>query len=122
MLNPELIDDHVREDIENNMPDYWSEEEKLTDIKYSSVFEALNRYMDWNGISGYTENIIEAHCNLLAAEVPTYDETERDGSIIHDGKLKEFSETINIVDDIQVGEVLVITKLSSGHFYARVVS
>jgi hypothetical protein len=118
MLNPDLLPDRVFSDIAENL-DLEDDDRAIEEIKQLSFWEGFDRFLTWNGIIHYTTTLVDAVKGLLAAEVPVWDESEVDGSIIHNGKLLEFAETTNIVDDLQVGEVLIITRLANGHFYAR---
>jgi len=95
MLNPDLIDDGVLEDIMQN----------CDDVSHLSVEEALDKFLIYNGIYGYTEMIMEAVTSLLAAEVPEM--------------IVDNSQTADIMDDLLEGEVLVITRLPSRQFFLR---
>lgn len=68
-MNAELLDDEVRESILSNLdlcsePDF---EEGLRHINNMTTFEAFNRYLNWHGIIGYTDRIIQALDNIRAA-------------------------------------------------------
>ena len=59
MLNPDLLNDSVREDIMQNM-----ETDNPKDLEKLSEYEAFNRFLNWNGIIGYTSILIEALDNI----------------------------------------------------------
>ena len=63
MLDPDYVDDQVLSDIMENM-----ETEDPNCIKHMDANQAMDRFLSWNGIIGYTDTIIEAYQSLRVAE------------------------------------------------------
>ena len=63
MLDPDYVDDQVLSDIMENM-----ETEDPNCIKHMDANQAMDRFLSWNGIIGYTGTIIEAYQSLRVAE------------------------------------------------------
>ena len=80
MLNPDKLNEEVLTDIlynlgydeddigEGDVEDY---NQCMKIIETSSVYDAFNRFLEWNGIVGYTLTIIKALDSIRAAEVKT---------------------------------------------------
>lgn len=71
MLDIDNLDDNVRENILSNL---GCESEKnfsrgCNIIASMSPTEALDKFLTWNGIIGYTHLIIKAYENLKASEI-----------------------------------------------------
>lgn len=72
-MNAELLDDEVRESILSNL-DLHAEadfEAGCRVINHMTTYEAFNKYLNWHGIIGYTDRIIQALDNIRAANKPT---------------------------------------------------
>lgn len=70
MIDIDELDDHTREDILDNLCMDSDEPTvaELTDLACSSAHEAMDRFLNWNGIIGYTETIITAIDSIRIAE------------------------------------------------------
>ena len=79
MLNPDLIDEEVLTDILYSLG--YSDEEPgnvgedynrcMKIVETSSVYDTFDRFLNWNGIIGYTSTIIKALDSIRAAQVKT---------------------------------------------------
>lgn len=68
-MNIDLLDDEVREAILNNL-EMDSEDDFEAGCKMiaeMNVTEAFNRYLTWNGIIGYADQLITAYENIKEA-------------------------------------------------------
>lgn len=70
MISPDLLPDEVVNSIGRRLgwddnADFQRYYERIAQM---SVTEALNKYLEWHGIIGFTEMIIEALDSLRAAE------------------------------------------------------
>ena len=76
MLNPDFIDEEVLTDILYGLG--YSDEEPgnvgedynqcIEMVENLSVFDAFDRFLNWNGIIGYTSTIIKALDSIRAAQ------------------------------------------------------
>lgn len=94
------LSDDVREDIAQNQDVGFNDSlSKLDNIlKHTSVEEAFNMFLEWNGIVGYTSKLIAAYESIKAAEIKDKTHlTLNKGHIIdcwHEGSKSYYRATI----------------------------
>jgi hypothetical protein len=69
MLNPNELDDNVFSAIANNMGIEGDNQKDIDKIAALSVREAVDRFLGWHGIIGYTDTIINTIDNIRNSEV-----------------------------------------------------
>lgn len=73
MLNTDLLPEHILDDILQNMGVEDAEpgveyDKAVAELRTLSPAEALDKWLNWNGIIGYTSQIIEALDELRKVE------------------------------------------------------
>jgi hypothetical protein len=76
MIDADNLDDGVLNDICFNMgmkSEDWDDDKKvekyLNKVKTLNVRDALDKYLTWNGIIGFTDDIIRAIDNIRSSEI-----------------------------------------------------
>lgn len=76
MIDPDLLDDGLIDDVLARLgaPDNWHDMEEheidswMAQLSEMTPFELMDNYLAWNGIHGYTDEIMRAVDSIRAAE------------------------------------------------------
>ncbi len=68
MLDISKIPPHILKNILDTFPERFTKNDKELGVKAMSVHDAMDAYLSWNGIIGFTNGIMDAHNAIVEAQ------------------------------------------------------